>query len=59
MGAVLDFVLVFIVCVLSSLGIILTRKRELVALLSLSVRCLVTVNCFVAYFLIVMQFVNL
>ena len=43
-GSVLDFVFVFIICVLSSLGIILTRKRELVALLLLSFRCLVTVK---------------
>ena len=31
-------------CVLSSFAIILKRKRELVALLLLSYRCLVTVN---------------
>ena len=40
----LDFVLVFIIFVLSSVEIILTRKRELVALLLLSFRCLDTVN---------------
>ena len=33
-----------LVCVLSSFAIILTKKRELVALLLLSFRCLVTVN---------------
>ena len=33
-----------LLCVLSSFAIILKRKRELVALLLLSYRCLVTVN---------------
>ena len=33
-----------VLCVLSSFAIILTRKRELVALLLLSFRCIVTVN---------------
>ena len=42
-GSVLVFVLVCIY-VLSSFAIILTRKRELVALLLLSLGCLVTVN---------------
>ena len=38
------FVLVFIFCVRSSFAIILTRKRELIALQLLSFRCLVTLN---------------
>ena len=33
-----------LLCVLSSFSIILTRKRELVVLLIMSFRCLVTVN---------------
>ena len=33
-----------LLCVLSSFAIILKRKRELVAMLSLSYGCLVTVN---------------
>ena len=33
-----------LLCVLSSFAIILTRKRELVALLLFSFRCIVTVN---------------
>ena len=36
------FDLVFIICVLSSFAIILTRQRELVALLLLSFRCRLT-----------------
>ena len=50
-GYVLDFVLVFIIFVLSSVEIILTRKRELVALLLLSFRCLDTVNVLLLTFL--------
>ena len=40
------FVFVFyaLLCILSNLAIILKRKKELVALLSLSYGCLVTVN---------------
>ena len=38
----LDSALVFKFCVLSSVGIIQTRKRELVALILLSFRCLGT-----------------
>ena len=41
---VLVFVLVSLLCVLSSFAIILTRNRELVALLLLPFRCLVTIN---------------
>ena len=33
-----------LICVLSSFAIVLTRKKELVVLLFLSFRCLVTVN---------------
>ena len=33
-----------LICVLSSFAIVLTRKKELVVLLLLSFRCLVTVN---------------
>ena len=40
----LVFVLVCILYVLSSFAIILTKKRELVALLLLSFGCLVNVN---------------
>ena len=43
-GSVLVFALVCITLCPSSFEIILTRKRELVALLSLSFGCLVTVN---------------
>ena len=42
--SMLVFLLVFITSCLSSFAIILTRKRELVALLLLSFRCFVTVN---------------
>ena len=43
MGSVLVFIFVCInLCVLSRFAIILTRKRELVALLCLSLWCLVT-----------------
>ena len=40
----LDFVLCTLLYVLSSFAIILTRKRELVALLLLSFGCLVSVS---------------
>ena len=39
-----SLILYALLCVLSSLAIILTKKRELVALLLSSVRCLITVN---------------
>ena len=49
-----------LLCVLSSFAIILTRKRELVALLLLSYRCLATINdmwLFLTVRWVVLQFV--
>ena len=43
-GSVFVFVSYALLCVLSSFAVLLKRKKELVALLKLSYRCLVIVN---------------
>ena len=48
-GSVMSMLCYALLCVLSSFSIILKRKRELVALVLLSYRCLVTVNVMLLY----------